>query len=272
MRIAATKLGKLTTRLLPGVQAVVVSVHDVSPQTHARCEEIRKELSALGVKACSWLVVPDYHGKGHLLDDDEFCDWLRFLADTRHEIVIHGYYHRRERQADESLLSKFTTRVYTADEGEFFDMSHDEAAVLISQAREDFNVFGLKPEGFIAPAWLLSAAAERALSEAGLQYTARLGHVRDLHRGRTFKSQSLVWSVRSWWRRWLSLAWNARLYRKLAGNPLLRISIHPVDRDYPAIWRQIRRLIVRALERREALTYERWVTRQRAFQISPAVR
>jgi predicted deacetylase len=272
MRIAATKLGKLTTRLLPGLQAVVVSVHDVSPHTHKRCEEIRKELSNLGVKACSWLVVPDYHGRGHVLDHDEFCDWLRFLTDTRHEIVIHGYFHRRERRTRESLLSKFTTRIYTADEGEFYDLGHDEAAALISQARDDFNVFGLKPEGFIAPAWLLSAEAETALRDQGLQYTTRLGHVRDLHNRRTFASQSLVWSVRSWWRRWISLGWNARLYRKLSGNPLLRISIHPVDRDHPAIWRQIRRLITHALERREALTYERWVTRQRAFQISPAVR
>jgi predicted deacetylase len=272
MRIAATKLGKLTTRLLPGLQAVVVSVHDVSPQTQERCEEIRKELSQLGVKACSWLVVPNHHGRGNFLEADSFCDWVRFLAETRHEIVIHGYFHLRERRAHESLVSKFTTRIYTADEGEFYDLSHDEAAALISQAREDFSALGLKPEGFIAPAWLLGAAAEAALREHGLQYTTRLGHVRDLQSRRTFASQSLVWSVRSWWRRWMSLAWNARLYQKLAGNPLLRISIHPVDRDHPAIWRQIRRLVVRALERREALTYERWVTRQRAFQVSPATR
>ena len=96
MRIAYTKVGRLTTRLLPSSQALVVSIHDVSPHTRAECEEIFAQLRELGLKSCSWLVVPDHHHRGHFLDDPDFCAWLCALEDADNEIVIHGYYHQRE--------------------------------------------------------------------------------------------------------------------------------------------------------------------------------
>lgn len=269
MRIATTKVGRLTTRLLPPSQALVVSVHDVSPHSWQTCERIRAELQTLGVRYCSFLVVPDYHHQGHFLDDDDFCTWLVNLASAGHEIVIHGYYHQRERKARETLAQKFKTRVYTADEGEFYDIDKDAARALIDQARADFRVAGLEPEGFIAPAWLLSPEAEEALREADVQYTTRLGHVRDLHSGRTHESQSLVWSVRSAWRRQVSLLWNAALYRSLADNVLLRVAIHPVDIAHPKVWRQIRLCVAHALITRLPFTYERWIARQRTFVPSP---
>ncbi|MCX6977177.1 MAG: hypothetical protein NTX04_04390, partial [Verrucomicrobia bacterium] len=72
-------------------------------------------------------------------------------------------------------------------------------------------------------------------------------------------SQSLVWSVRSPLRRSISLLWNAFLFRRLHSNPLLRISIHPVDRHHPKIWSQIRRLLSAALTRRHPKTYQSWL-------------
>jgi len=49
----------------------------------------------------------------------------------------------------------------------------------------------------------------------------------------------------------MSLAWNALLFRRLAANPLLRISIHPVDRRHAKVWQQIRELVTRALADRD---------------------
>jgi uncharacterized protein len=265
MRVATTKVGRLTTRLLPPSQALVVSVHDVSPHTWADCEIIREELLNLGVRHASWLVVPDHHGRGHFLENPEFCEWMRALPEQGHELVIHGYHHQRARKGNESLAQKLTTRVYTADEGEFFDLDHDAALALVSQAQADFKAAGIEPEGFIAPAWLLSEAGEEALRDAGCKYTTRLRHVRDLHAGRTYDSQSLVWSVRSQWRRSASLAWNAWLFHALRDNPLLRIAIHPVDVHHPRIWRQIRQIVKEALATRLSFSYERWIARQRTF-------
>ena len=114
--------------------------------------------------------------------------------------------------------------------------------------------------------------AEDALRNLHIDYTTRLGTVVDLASDRTYWSQSLVWSVRSGWRRWTSLRWNAWLFRRLAREPLLRISIHPVDLHHAKVWQQIRELVAAALADREPLTYHAWVARQRAaalFSPSP---
>jgi hypothetical protein len=251
--------------LLPPSQALIVSLHDVSPHTRAECEEIAAQLAQLGLKTWTWLVVPDHHYRGHIREDADFCAWLGELEGAGHEIVIHGYHHHRERRENDSLIDRLITRLYTADEGEFYDLDHDRALALVQRAIEEFREIGLRPEGFIAPAWLLSPGAEQALKEAGLQYTTRLRHVHDLHTGRAYGSQSLVWSSRSGWRRALSVPWNRALFRRLADNPLMRIAIHPGDVRHSRVWRAIGRCISEALESRLPFTYERWIARQRTY-------
>jgi predicted deacetylase len=249
--------------------ALVVSLHDVSPHTRENCEQALTALDHLGIKQCSLLVIPDHHHRGHFLNDPVFCAWLKAQADHGHEIVIHGYYHQRERRAAESTVQKLTTRFYTADEGEFYDLDRATATALFQTAHADFQKLGLDPSGFIAPAWLLSSEAEAALRDCGCEYTTRLGSVLDLRHARLHLSQSLVWSVRSAWRRKLSLAWNALLFRRLAANSLLRISIHPVDAKHRAIWAQITSLIAWALSDRPPLTYQNWLTQNRTSPESP---
>ena len=241
-------------------RALVVSVHDVSPRTRPASERILSDLASLGVAATSLLVIPDHHRRGNFLDDTAFCAWLCEQAQRGHEAVIHGYFHERARRDDETAMQKMTTRIYTADEGEFYDIDRSSARVLVARARDEFRQIGLDPRGFIAPAWLLGEEAETVLREMEIEYTTRLGSVLDLRTGTTHRSQSLVWSVRSSWRRVTSLVWNAFLFRRLANSPLMRISVHPVDIAHAAIWRQIRTLIVRALADRKALTYHAWLT------------
>ena len=239
-----------------------MSLHDVSPRTREASSIILEALADQGVPHCSLLVIPDHHQRGHFLADADFCAWLRDQAKRGHEIVIHGYFHQRRRREGESARTKFTTRLYTADEGEFHDLDRESARTLVLKAREECEKLGLAPTGFIAPAWLLNREAEDVLRELGVKYTTRLGSVLDLQTGTTHRSQSLVWSVRSGWRRQMSLAWNAFLFRRLESRGLLRISIHPVDLDHATIWKQIRALVARALADREAVTYDAWLRRQ----------
>lgn len=250
-------------------RALVVSLHDVSPRTQTACERIIAELAGLGVTRTSLLVIPDHHHRGRVLDDPVCCRWLVEMERNGHEIVTHGYYHRRVRRPGESAMQKLTTRIYTADEGEFYDLDRTTAHGLVARGNAELNRLGLTPRGFIAPAWLLGTEAEAALLELGVEYTTTLGSVIDLQRGRTWRSQSLVWSVRSGWRRVVSRGWNATLFRRLSDNPLLRISIHPVDLEHPAIWRQIRVLVTRALADREPMTYAAWVMHQQPSDLSP---
>ena len=243
--------------------SLVVSVHDVAPSTRSQVEEIVAELAHHRVSVCSLLVVPNYHHRGCSTEDRAFVRWLQDLEAQGHEIVIHGYFHERPSQAGEGLSEKFFTRLYTNGEGEFYDLDYDEAFRRITRAREEFAGAGLTPRGFIAPAWLLGSAAERAAAEAEMEYTTRLTGVRDLRLREDFRARTLAYSVRSGWRRTTSLAWNTALARHLANAPLARISIHPPDRNYPEIWRQILRLTDQLVENRTATTYRDWIAERR---------
>ena len=240
-------------------KALVVSIHDVSPVTWKTTIAILDDLRLLGVSSFSLLVIPDHHHRGHFLENLGFCEWLKERAAAGDEIVIHGTYHQRERKSGETIIQKLITRFYTQNEGEYYDLDEETAFNAVLKSQADFGKIGLNPTGFIAPAWLLSAPAEQALRRADCTYTTRLGTVLDLKSGKLYPSQSMVYSVRSSWRRGVSIVWNAILFRRLRENPLLRIGIHPPDFKYPAIWNQIRQSVSRALVDRKALTYEEWL-------------
>lgn len=260
----------VATQFLPVVAAasatkdfLVVSIHDVAPATQSITSEIIAELDQKGIRHCSLLVVPDYHHRGRSMQDRQFVAWLRDLAARGHEIVIHGYFHERPPSKRESFFEKLITQFYTQGEGEFFDLGYDEALRRIKTARDEFHASGLKPRGFVAPAWLLSTDGERAARDAEMEYTTRLRSVRDLRFGETFAARSLVYSVQNSWRRTTSLLWNAALRRALKNNPLLRVSIHPPDYSHPAIWRQIVDLVSEMAPIRTPTTYQDWVAEQR---------
>jgi len=224
---------------------------------------IISELAGHGVRFCSLLVVPDYHHQGLFTKQRQFVSWLRGLEADGHEIVVHGYFHERPRSTRETLRDRFLTRVYTKNEGEFYDLSYDEALRRIVAARDEFRAHGLKPRGFVAPAWLLGDEAERAARDAQMEYTTRLRSVCDLRSGDVFPARTLVYSVHNNWRRAVSRTWNAAMFRLLKSKPLLRISIHPPDYFHTPIWTQILAFIKATGSARTATTYQDWITEQR---------
>ena len=261
--IAATEFLPLVATAGAAKDFIVVSLHDVAPSTRQITNTIISELAGRGVRVCSLLVVPDYHHEGLFTTDRQFVSWLRDLEAEGHEIVIHGYFHERPRRAKETLRDKFLTRFYTQDEGEFYDLSYDEALRRIVAARDEFRAHGLKPRGFIAPAWLFNEEVERAARDAQMEYTTHLRSVCDLRSGEVFPTRTLVYSVQNNWRRGVSRTCNAALFRILKGSSLLRISIHPSDHSHPAIWKQILGLIQGSVESRTATTYQEWIAEQR---------
>ena len=260
---AATTFPLFGAAAVAAKEPLIVSVHDVAPATRDTCDQIIREVTRLGVTACSLLVVPNYHHLGESCDDRHFVRWLRDLQAEGHEVVIHGYFHERPRTAEESLGTRLLTRYYTGDEGEFYDLSYEEAFRRITNARERFTAAGLTPRGFIAPAWLLGANAERAAADAQMEYTTLLSAVRDLRTSQSFPARALVYSVRSGWRRGASLVWNGTLSVALAASPLMRLSIHPPDFVHEPIWNQITRVLERLTETRSTTTYGDWIAEAR---------
>jgi len=245
-------------------RSLVVSIHDVSPYTYETARQILAELNALGVGKTTLLVIPNHHRKGSFLDDPEFCAWLLERDARGDEIVLHGCLHWRDPRPGETLREKRVDR-----EGEFHNMPGAEALRIVSQAKQEFRKLGLVPLGFVPPAWLLSDGADRALQRLGFAYTTHMESVFDYTTGIRHASQTLVWASESWGSRFVSRLWNARLFRQLRKNDLLRISIHPLDWEYPSIRRQIRRLVTKALKTRDAVTYGDYL--QKRELPSPAI-
>ena len=261
--VAATQFLPVITAASATKDFLVVSIHDVAPATQSITRDILAELAQRGVHHCSLLVVPNYHHHGASAQDREFISWLRQLEAAGHEIVIHGYFHQRPKSAGENFIAKFVTQFYTQGEGEFYDIDYDQALHRITTARDEFQAAGLKPRGFVAPAWLLSSEGKRAARDAEMEYTTHLRDVVDLRSGEIFPARSLVYSVRNGWRRVTSLAWNAALSRALKNQPLVRLSIHPPDYSHPIIWQQIVDLASTLGRVRTPTTYQDWIAEQR---------
>jgi len=243
---------------------MVVSIHDVSPMTRGRTQDILDDLRSVGVTRTSLLVIPDHHHRGNIASDARFGAWLRERCTEGHEAVVHGFYHLREGSRADGPWKRVVTRLYTAGEGEFYDLDATSASERLDAGKAAFAACGVVATGFVAPAWLLGDEAEGAVRKAGFSYTTRIGEVIDFQSGVVHPARSLVWSVRARWRRVCSLAWNRALFGRLSGSPLLRVGIHPPDWDHPAIRRQILEIARSALAGRAPMTYDGWLAHTRA--------
>src|SRR5262245_16659828 len=137
--IAATEFLPLVATAASARDLMVVSLHDVALSTRQIANTIISELANRGVRVCSLLVVPDYHHQGLFTKDQQFVSWLRGLEADGHEIVIHGYFHERPCRSQESFRDAFVTRFYTQQEGEFYDLTYDEALQRITAAQDEFR-------------------------------------------------------------------------------------------------------------------------------------
>ncbi|HZC35557.1 MAG TPA: polysaccharide deacetylase family protein [Chthoniobacterales bacterium] len=238
---------------------LVVSVHDVSPLTQASCARILDDLREAGVAMTSLLIIPNHHQRAPVKEYEEFREWLKSKVDEGHEPILHGYFHARNPKSTDAGIVKFTNQIYTAGEGEFYDLDRSEASRRLRQGLDDLRFLQRPISGFVAPAWLLGFEAEAAVRQVGFRYITTVGSVDvfdGLHR---YVSRSLVWSTRSSWRRVVSLAWNQGLNSRLRQKSLLRIAIHPTDREIPMVWSQVKRVLASALEVRRPLTYEKFI-------------
>jgi uncharacterized protein len=238
---------------------LVVSIHDVSPLTQPSCARIMGDLQAMGVTLTTLLVIPNHHQRAPIVEHHDFQDWLKEKVSEGHEPVLHGYFHARTPKSTDAGIVKFTNQVYTAGEGEFYDLDRAEASRRLRQGLDDLAFLQRPIAGFVAPAWLLGLEAEAAVRQVGFRYVTTVGAVNVFDGVHRYASRSLVWSTRSSWRRVASLAWNQSLVSRLREKALLRIGIHPSDREIPMVWSQVRSVIASALEDRRPLSYEKFI-------------
>jgi len=101
---------------------------------------------------------------------------------------------------------------------------------------------GLRPRGFIAPAWLLGPGAWRALNEQPFEYTAtrRRIHVLGVDPPASLACPAQVLSHASAWQQIGSVRWNAWRAHARRDAAQTRLELHPGD-DTPRLtdaWRR----------------------------------
>lgn len=217
--------------------AVSVVLHDVSPHTWPACESLLEALDAVAPVPVTLLVVADHHRRGGIEDAPAFLRAIEQRRARGDEVVVHGLIHLDEAPPPRAPHTWLKRRIYTAGEGEFASVAKDEAARRLHEGWHRFTAQGWAPRGFVAPAWLMGRGTHAALREGPFAYTSTRRAIILLPNRKRLRAPSLVWSVRSAWRRRLSAVLNRRLLRRVLAHPgrypLLRLGLHPVDAAHP---------------------------------------
>jgi predicted deacetylase len=238
-----------------------VSVHDISPETWARCERLLAALDTIGRFPLTLLVVPNYFRRGAFAPD-----WYRKALQERvvrgDELALHGYTHWDESRVSNGPWESLSRRSQSAAESEFATLSLSQAAERLEKGRDWFARQGWSVQGFIAPGWLLSRGTWQMLERgAAFAYTTTVGSFHLLHPHISVPAPSVTYSTRSRLRRSLSHAWNATLTDQLLSAPLVRLALHPSDADHSAILVHIRRTLDKLLALRRAVTKAAFASR-----------
>lgn len=234
-------------------RALCVSVHDVAPETWPQCRRLLDAIHAVAPIPVSLLVVPAYH-RHAAADNAGYEAQLEHRLGCGDELVLHGYTHLDEATPPDRWRDRFTRQVYTRGEGEFYAIGEAEARRRIELGLAWFAQRGWPVQGFVAPAWLLGPGAWKALADFPFTYTTTMRRFYFLPERRSLASRSMVYTVRSRWRRQMSRAWNSMLGHALNEAPLVRLSLHPTDAAHPDIVRHCQALIATLATQREAMT------------------
>ena len=167
---------------------LIVEIHDATPEFKPELTEIVSKLDNLGISRRSVLVIPNYYEKNNLINDREFISWLDDLQEKGDEIVQHGYNHVSTNHNYKSRWDRFIGTKLTHGEGEFQNISYNEAQEKIQKGKDILERIGFNSKGFVAPAWLLNPESERAIKEHGFSYYTTFRYLNFPSQGRKEKA------------------------------------------------------------------------------------
>lgn len=203
-----------------------------------------------GLTHGSLLIVPDFHYRWPLERDKAFCAYVRGLIYEGWEPILHGFSHLDDAgEGPSSLRARFAAKHMTAQEGEFLSLDEDEAAHRLRaglQVLED--ALGVRPRGFVPPAWLCGRGGQDALAQHGFAHTEDHVFIEDLTEHRRVFAPALGWASRSLRRRLSSSFFSHCATPLLARLPVVRLALHPGDFHYASLTRAIERSLLRFLE------------------------
>lgn len=222
---------------------LLVSIHDVTPAwapsvlaLWALCQEFKV--------APALLVVPDWHGCWPLERHPNFNTWLLACAEQGAEVVLHG---ERHDEVGLPRTARDTMRAFgrTNREGEFLTLNREQAGERITRGLKLLRSHGLRPIGFVPPAWLARNDTFVAAREAGISFSEDSSGIRLLERNQHLEAPAVRWSGRTTTRARVSVLAAAARWHTQRNRPFVRLALHPQDLEHPAtaqsVYKEVRR-------------------------------
>ena len=231
-----------------------IVIHDVAGPTWPECQALLAMLDSLGSPPITFLVVPDFHGRGPIADAHEVRNAIDRRICRGSEVSLHGLLHQDDLTRPSRPLTWIARRVMTAGEGEFAALSAMEADRRIGRGLDMLRHCGWEPAGFVPPAWLASSGTMQALARHSFRYTSTCTSLILLATPRSIFAPCLTASVRSISRRAASHVALAAIQRATRETPIVRIALHPADARHPSILHRWQRTLVQLLSERDPVT------------------
>ncbi|MBD3406486.1 MAG: DUF2334 domain-containing protein [Candidatus Lokiarchaeota archaeon] len=186
---------------------ILLSIHDVSPIYEDAIISLYDSLSDIGISSFTLLIPPFYQLKGSNVfeEKDIFVDYLRSLD---LEISLHGYSH--------------TTKSGGLDEFKKLTAKRS-ASRLKSGIAMIRRAFGIRPFGFIPPAWQATKTVLNQVKDVGLKYCVIGNNIHDFKSMKVFSTADYVISQGDG-----NTSFSDIMLELELGGPL-QISIHPLD-------------------------------------------
>lgn len=245
------------------MKSMVISLHDVAP---ASAEASRRWMELFDERGLlvSMLVVPGPWRNGNLLADSPFIEWLSTTMNKSHEVVLHGWSHTIDHRDRPGIFRGFVGQFVARGCQEFWGLTETEAHVRLQKGLSTLAQLGYSPSGFIAPGWMTSPAATRAVTEIGFDYLTSHFYVQDLVIGNQYFAPVVCQRPGSW-----SSGAVAHATKYLAAflrsvNLPLRVAVHPDDLHNSRLQKTILSVIDRAIaDGYESVTYEQFISNSR---------
>jgi predicted deacetylase len=234
-------------------RALCIVMHDVTRATWPDCERLLTALRAVAPAPVTLLLVPEFHRGQAARRDPRFCALMGERLGQGDELALHGFRHHDDAPLD-GLGDRLLRSVYTAAEGEFAALDAAAADRRLAAGVEWFREQGWPLEGFVAPAWLMSAGTWQALARYPLTYTSTLTRLYLLPEALPLEAPSLVFSARSPWRRRISHYWVDGVAAARRSASCIRLGLHPIDANYPDVVLHWQKLFERLLDTHQPCT------------------
>jgi hypothetical protein len=218
----------------------LVCIHDTTPAYAHETRLMIRDLAPLLGRRLTCAVVPDWHGEWPLASHPDYC---RLIRESAQELLLHGYFHRRQRG-----WGPTTTIGERGDEMNGLD--GDETRRTLERGQHVFaEVFGEPARGFLAPAWQRGRLCVKDGNVIGLEHVLGFFSI-ESWAGRTVPLATWTWDCGRW--AWLGhlghgIGWLSQSLDR--GVPTL--AVHPRDLHrgfWPTILRLTRQLVERGYE------------------------